>query len=71
MKNHGFWMAIGCGLPLLLLFILTSFGVSNQVTFVTFIVLMLACHLFMPHEHGHNQSSNNQGDTGHEIIHRH
>lgn len=45
MKNHALMMLIGCGLPMLLLFILPGFGVSREVTVVIFMVLMMGCHL--------------------------
>ena len=46
-------MLIGCVLPFLLIFILPALGVSNNVTLVLFMVLMLGCHLFMGHaSHG-------------------
>lgn len=38
-------MVIGCGVPLLLIFLLPLFGVSSSVTFSVFIVLMVACHV--------------------------
>lgn len=43
---------LGCGLPILLLFLLPAFGVSAGVTFTLFFVLMFACHLFMMRGHG-------------------
>ena len=53
MKNHTIWMIIGCVVPMLLIFILPAFGVSNQVALVIFIVLMFACHfLMLGHHHG-------------------
>ncbi|MEI9897905.1 MAG: hypothetical protein WDN28_29625 [Chthoniobacter sp.] len=52
-------MLVGCGLPMLLLFILPALGVSNGVTVVVFIVLMLGCHLLMGgcggHDHEHHE----------------
>lgn len=53
MKNHMLWMTIGCVLPLVLIFILPAFGVSNQVGFLIFIILMFGCHfLMLGHHHG-------------------
>jgi cell division protein FtsW (lipid II flippase) len=52
MKNHMIWMIIGCVVPMLLIFILPGFGVSNEVAFVIFIVLMFACHFMMLGHHG-------------------
>jgi hypothetical protein len=47
--KHALKMLGGCILPFLLIFILPALGVSNGVTVVIFIVLMLGCHLFMGH----------------------
>ena len=47
MKNHALWMAIGCVLPLLLIFILPALGVGSSVSLFIFIVLMFGCHLLM------------------------
>jgi hypothetical protein len=47
MKNHGLWMVVGCVLPVLLIFILPTLGVSNNVSIFIFILLMFGCHLFM------------------------
>ncbi len=59
-KNHWFWMIIGCGLPLLLIFLAPAFGVGNGSPLFIFILFMFACHLFMPHgserQVGHNQN---------------
>lgn len=58
--KHMLWMIIGCGLPLLLIFLAPALGISNNVSIFIFIAAMFACHLFMPmhhhggHEHGHN-----------------
>ena len=43
--KHALIMVIGCGIPLLLIFLLPLFGVSNRVTFSIFIVLMVVCHV--------------------------
>ncbi|MCB1086309.1 MAG: hypothetical protein KDM63_04640 [Verrucomicrobiae bacterium] len=52
--KHFLLMLLGCGLPLLLIFLLPAFGVSEGVTLAIFLVLMLGCHLlhfkFMPHQ---------------------
>ena len=45
--KHFLHMLIGCGLPMLLIFVLPYFGVSEGVTLTVFMVLMLACHLLM------------------------
>ena len=61
MKNHAIWMLVGCVLPLLLIFLLPAFGVSNTFTFIIFIILMLGCHLFMGHQHGSHEEQ--EGDS--------
>ena len=59
--KHAFRMVVGCGIPLLLIFLLPLFGVSNSVTFSIFIVLMVVCHvvhfaMMGRHEsHGHGK----------------
>ncbi|MEZ6100657.1 MAG: hypothetical protein R3E01_16940 [Pirellulaceae bacterium] len=45
--KHFLHMLIGCGLPMLLIFVLPLFGVSEGITMTVFIVLMLGCHLLM------------------------
>lgn len=50
--NHTLKMIIGCALPLLLIFVLPLFGISEGVTLLVFVVLMLGCHLFMMKDHG-------------------
>ena len=60
MKNHWVWMVIGCGVPLLLIFLAPSFGIEGGSPFLIFIIAMFAIHLFMPHgAHGHNENSQN------------
>jgi hypothetical protein len=60
-KNHWFWMVIGCGLPLLLIFLAPAFGVGNGSSLFIFIIFMFACHLFMPHgSHGHGEHNHSQ-----------
>ena len=49
--KHFLHMLIGCGLPMLLIFVLPLFGVSEGVTLTIFIVLMLGCHLMMMRGH--------------------
>jgi len=43
--KHALMMVLGCGIPLLLIFVLPLFGVSSSATFSIFIVLMVACHV--------------------------
>ncbi len=51
------WMILGCALPLLLIPILTRFGVNNGVAIGIAMLLMMACHLFMPgRRHDEKQS---------------
>ena len=54
MKMNPLWMILGCALPLLLIPLLTRFGVSNGAAIGIAMVLMVACHLFMP-GHRHNK----------------
>lgn len=49
--KHFLHMLVGCGLPILLIFALPLFGVSEGITLTTFIVLMLGCHLLMMRGH--------------------
>lgn len=64
MKNiHWLWMVIGCGLPLLFIFLAPSFGIGSGSSLFTFIIIMFAIHLFMPHgSHGHG----GQNHKGHD-----
>lgn len=41
--KHFLHMLIGCGLPILLIFVLPLFGVTEGVTLAVFIVLMFSC----------------------------
>ncbi len=49
--KHFLHMLIGCGLPMLLIFVLPLFGVSEGITLTVFMVLMLGCHLLMMRGH--------------------
>ncbi|VAX35870.1 hypothetical protein MNBD_UNCLBAC01-1057 [hydrothermal vent metagenome] len=62
MKNHALMHMLGCIIPLLLIMILPSFGVSSNVTYFIFIVLMFGCHLMMlkGHNHGEEHSSGDE-----------
>ncbi len=62
MKRHGLWMVIGCALPLLLIFILPSFGVSSNVTLFVFIVLMFIVHMFMMGGHHGQHGQHDEGE---------
>ncbi|MCB9719720.1 MAG: hypothetical protein H6756_02505 [Candidatus Omnitrophica bacterium] len=61
MKNHAVMHMLGCLIPLLLVMILPSFGVSSNVTYFIFIVLMFGCHILMLTGMGHNHGS----ESGH------
>lgn len=50
-RNHLIWMLIGCTIPLLLIFLAPSLGLSGNYSLLIFVVIMLACHLLMPHNH--------------------
>lgn len=52
MKNHWSWMVIGCGLPLLLIFLAPSIGIGDGTALFAFIIIMFAIHLMMPMKHG-------------------
>jgi uncharacterized membrane protein len=61
MKNHWIWMVIGCGLPLLLIFLAPSFGIGGGSSLFIFILFMFAIHFFMPHgSHGHSGHNDSQ-----------
>ena len=62
MKNHMFWMIIGCVVPMLFIFILPTLGVSNEVAFLIFIILMFGCHFLML---GHHRGREDQDEKHH------
>ncbi len=70
MKNHIFWMIIGCTVPLLLIFLLPILGITGNWTFLIFIVGMFACHLLMPMHHGqhkeHSESTKKENHESHQ-----
>jgi|AntRauTorcE11897_2_1112592.scaffolds.fasta_scaffold23728_3 hypothetical protein len=41
MNKHNFWMIIGCGIPLLLLFIVPLLGLDSSITLFIFVVALL------------------------------
>ena len=45
--SHTLKMLIGCLAPLLLIFALPVFGVSETVSVWLFVILMFGCHLLM------------------------
>lgn len=64
MKNHGLWMILCCALPLLLIFILPTFGVRSDVALFIFIILMFGCHILMMRGHrGKHNKGNNEKEV--------
>ncbi|HCM75796.1 MAG TPA: hypothetical protein DIS90_05415 [Cytophagales bacterium] len=63
MKKHMIWMIIGCTLPLLLIFLAPALGISGNVSFFIFIVVMFACHLLMPMHHGGHSHGDQEQHT--------
>ncbi|MBK5245595.1 MAG: hypothetical protein JJE18_11415 [Eubacteriaceae bacterium] len=60
-NNHWIWMIIGCGLPLLFIFLAPSFGIGGGSSLFIFILFMFAIHIFMPHgSHQHGGSNHSQ-----------
>jgi hypothetical protein len=66
MKHNPFMHIIGCALPLLLIFILPSLGVSENALFFIFIILMFFCHLGMMGGHHHGGDDQDENSDGHE-----
>ncbi len=66
--KHFLHMLIGCGLPMLLIFVLPLFGVSEGITLTVFIVLMLGCHLLMMRGHmtDHSDHDSKHQENRHE-----
>lgn len=62
MNRNIFWMIIGCGIPLLLIFFAPVVGLGSGVSLLLFIIGMLVWHLLMPmHPYGgHNREQNKQ-----------
>jgi len=57
MKNsHMILMILGCGLPILALFLLPFFGFSDEYVLVLAIVLMFGLHFLMMGSHNHGDS---------------
>lgn len=67
--RHVLIMLIGCGLPLLLIFLAPALGISNDISLLVFIVVMFACHLLHfnlhggPHGHRHTPSTQDHEHT--------
>jgi len=51
-------MIIGCGLPLLLIFLLPLFGIQSNWGLLLFMMLCFASHLFMMRNMDHDKSNN-------------
>ncbi len=51
-------MIIGCGLPLLLIFLLPVFGIKSNMGFLLFMIVCFASHLFMMRNMDHKESDN-------------
>ncbi|MBK5214433.1 MAG: hypothetical protein JJE55_12325 [Flavobacteriaceae bacterium] len=70
-KYHWLWMVIGCGLPLLFIFLAPTFGIGGGLSLFIFIIFMFACHLLMPHglhgHSGHNHSQHKQSESQNSI----
>jgi len=62
MKSHTLWMILGCGIPLLFIFLAPTLGINGGSSLFIFIILMFAIHLFMPmhHHDKHNNEDSNQ-----------
>ena len=63
--KYSLHMLIGCGLPILLIFVLPLFGISEGVTLTGFIVLMLGCHLLMMRGHMSDHSDHHSNHQEH------
>lgn len=68
MKNHGLWMIIACALPLLLIFLLPSFGVASDRLLFIFLLLCFGLHILMMRghhgDHDNNHENKKEGDDG-------
>jgi len=70
MWNHWLWMVLGCGLPLLFIFLAPALGITGGTALFTFIIVMFGIHLLMPMKHSNhshsrsNKDPNQKGDNG-------
>ncbi len=71
MKSHTLWMILGCGIPILFIFLAPSFGISGGSSLFIFIVLMFAIHLFMPMHHHDKKNNEESNDSDDEKKHNH
>ena len=62
--SHAVRMALGCLLPIAVIFLLPLFGVGEGVSLFVFVVLMFACHLLMMAGH-HEEHPREPGETSH------
>ena len=59
--KHGFWMVVGCGLPLLVILLLPVFGMGETAKTVVLLALMLLCPLMMFFGHGRHGGHGHAG----------
>lgn len=62
MNKHNLWMIIGCGIPLLFLFIAPMLGLNSSITLFLFLIAMFACHIMMI---GHHRKGSEHKDHQH------
>lgn len=62
MDKHTFWMIIGCGIPLLLLFFAPLLELNSSITILLFVITMFACHILMI---GHHRKGSGHRDHQH------
>ena len=66
MNKHMILMAIGCVLPLLLIFLAPLIGLDGKVSLLIFVLAMFLCHLLMPMHFGvgGHHSDKHAGEDG-------
>jgi hypothetical protein len=70
LMKHTLRMLFGCLLPLLLIFLLPLFGLSEGVTLFIALILIFACHLLMiGGDHRSHHHENPQVDQGENHAH--
>ena len=62
MMKHNLLMIVGCGLPLLLIFLLPALGMGTGWAFAVAFVAMVACHLMHFGAHNHRENGNKNND---------
>jgi uncharacterized membrane protein YhaH (DUF805 family) len=70
MSKHTFWIIIGCGIPLLLIFFAPVLGISGDVSLFIFILAMFLVHLLMP-MHNHNDEKGTKPNSINSQHHQH